>query len=78
MTTPHGGHAISTRTGGALAAKISATTANLELVPAASRTELWAAAWGGVLHAKTLLAEGRRAKAGKILASAIAIVHELT
>ena len=75
-TPAHGGHAISTRTGGALANRIQRTLAQLELVPLTARDELWAAAWGGATHAQILLADGRRAKAGVVHACARRIIDQ--
>jgi hypothetical protein len=72
--TTHGGYAISERTGGGLLRKINDTLAALEAVPLSGRNELWAAAVGGARHADALLAEGRRAKAGKVLAGARNII----
>ena len=76
MNPTHAGRTISARTGGALANKITSTLAQLDSVPLAERDELWAAAWGGAKHASDLLADGRRAKAGKVLASARALLEE--
>lgn len=67
----HGGYAISTRTGGGLLRKINAAMDCLERVPLDSRDEDWAASVGGVCLAAELLADGRRAKAGKVLAMAV-------
>lgn len=71
----HGGHAISTRTGGSLANKINEALAKLDRVPLANRDEYWAAAVGGARHAADLLSQGRRAKAGKVLASARVLIQ---
>lgn len=70
QTHTHGGHEATRRTDGDLFHKINDTLAQLELVPLADRNELWAAAWGGATHASNLLAEGFRAKAGKVLVKA--------
>jgi hypothetical protein len=74
-TTAHGGFAISQRTGGALLRKINDALAQLEAVPLERRDELWAAAVGGAKHARDLLEQGRRAKAGKVLASAKELIN---
>jgi hypothetical protein len=71
----HGGYEATRRTDGDLAKKIQHTLAQLELVPLDWRDELWAAAWGGAVHANTLLAEGRRAKAGVVHARARRIIE---
>jgi len=67
----HAGHKATGRTGGALQRKIIAAEVKLLSVPLADRDEDWAATIGGVRHANDLLSQGRRAKAGKVLASAI-------
>ena len=75
-TQQHGGFAISQRTdGGGLAKKIEAAQTKLLAVPLAKRDEYWAAAVGGVIHAAHLLAGGRRAKAGKVLANAKELIN---
>lgn len=70
--TQHGGYAATGRTDGGLLHKINAALASLESTPLDSRDEYWAAAVGGVRFAGDLLAQGRRAKAGKVLADACA------
>ncbi len=78
-TQQHGGFAISQRTdGGGLAKKIEAAQNKLLAVPLAKRNEHWAAAVGGVIHATHLLAGGRRAKAGKVFASAKDLIENAT
>lgn len=74
QTHTHGGYEATRRTDGGLALKIQDLLAELQATPIFIRDELWAAAWGGARHARELLAEGRRAKAGKVLASARAII----
>lgn len=73
--TTHGGYAISGRTDGGLLDKVNAAMAKLERVPLDRRDEYWAAAVGGVRHAADLLAGGRRAKAGKVLAAARELIE---
>ena len=75
QTHTHSGYEATRRTDGGLAKKIQHTLAQLELVPLDWRDELWAAAWGGAVHANTLLAEGRRAKAGVVHARARKIIE---
>ena len=70
--TEHRGYAATRRTGGALLRKIQAAEINLYSVPLEERDEQWATSMGGVKHASDLLAQGRRAKAGKVLAKAVA------
>ncbi|MBU3577561.1 hypothetical protein [Polynucleobacter sp. UK-Kesae-W10] len=72
-TKPHGGYAISTKPSDGLMRKIDTAISILNRVPLNSRNENWAAAVGGAMHAKDLLSEGRRAKAGKVLACACSI-----
>lgn len=74
-STTHAGYAISGRTGGGLQLKIEAALDRLERVPLEKRDEYWAAAVGGVRHAADLLAGGRRAKAGKVLAAARELIE---
>lgn len=74
QTHTHGGYEATRRTDGGLAEKIQKAVIKLSLVPPVWRDELWAAAWGGVRHAQDLLADGRRAKAGKVLAGVRAII----
>lgn len=74
-TQTHAGHAATGRTDGGLLRKIEAAQAKLDAVPLAQRDEYWAAAVGGVIHASHLLAEGRRAKAGKVLANAKELIE---
>ena len=69
--TEHGGYAATRRTGGALARKILAAEIKLISVPLDKRDEAWAADIGAVRFAGELLAQGRRAKAGKVLAGAV-------
>ena len=76
MQAVHGGYAISTRTGGALERRINETLDLLEAIPLACRDELWAAAIGGARYASELLAGGRRAKAGKVLANVRSIIEQ--
>lgn len=71
----HGGYAATGRTDGGLLRKIQNAEAKLLAVPLAKRDEYWAAAVGGVIHASCLLAEGRRAKAGKVLADAKELIE---
>ncbi len=72
----HGGYLATGRTDGGLLNKINATLATLDAVPLGHRDELWAAAVGGARHAADLLSQGRRAKAGKVLAGARAIIGQ--
>ena len=71
MTTQHAGYQATRRTGGGLQRKIIDAEIRLLSVPLNARDEQWAATVGGVKHAASLLAEGRRAKAGKVLATAL-------
>lgn len=71
----HGGYAATGRTDGGLLDKIHDALRRLEGVPLDKRDEYWAAAFGGVRHAADLLAEGRRAKAGKVLANARELIE---
>ena len=74
-TQQHGGYAATGRTDGGLLRKIEAAQARLQAVPLEHRDEYWAAAVGGVIHASHLLAQGRRAKAGKVLANAKELIE---
>lgn len=76
MQHTHGGYEATRRTDGGLFHKINRTLAQLECVPLSARDELWAAAWGGATHAQSLLAEGRRAKAGVVHARARQIIDQ--
>ena len=78
QTHQHGGYAKSTRTEGALERRIKQAMQELNGVPLGSRNEDWAAVYGGVNHASDLLAEGRRAKAGKVFAAACNLAGELS
>ena len=75
QTHPHAGYAISTRTDGGLERRLEAATLRLRATPQALRDETWAAAWGGVAYACDLLADGRRAKAGKVFAGVFRLRH---
>ena len=75
-TQQHGGLAISQRAdGGGLAKKIEAAQDKLLAVPLGKRDEYWVAAVGVVIHATRLLAGGRRAKAGRVLANAKELIE---
>ena len=76
QTHPHAGYAISTRTDGGLERRLEAATLRLRATPQALRDETWAAAWGGVAYACDLLADGRRAKAGKVFAGVRRILEQ--
>lgn len=71
----HGGYAATDRTDGGLFKKIQDALRQLDSVPLEKRDEYWAAAWGGARHAADLLADGRRAKAGKVLANARELIE---
>lgn len=77
-THQHGGYAKSTRTGGALENRIADAMRALNGVPLDLRNEDWAVVFGGVKHAQDLLADGRRAKAGKVFAAALQVAEELS
>lgn len=72
QTTEHRGYAATGRTGGGLQRKIEAAARKLLETPLSQRDEDWAASSGGVKYAAELLSQGRRAKAGKVLAKAVA------
>lgn len=74
-TTTHAGYAATGRTDGGLANKINEALFRLGRVPLDQRDDYWAAAVGGVRHAEDLLAAGRRAKAGKVLANARELIN---
>ena len=63
----HGGYARTGRTDGGLAGKIAGVIHTLQSVPESVRNEAWMQAWESATAARTLLADGRRAKAGKVL-----------
>lgn len=69
--TEHGGYAATRRTGGALARKILAAEIKLMAIPVAKRDDDWSKNIGVIRQAGDLLAQGRRAKAGKVLAGAV-------
>ncbi len=70
--TEHRGYAATGRTGGALQRKIEDAARKLLETPLSKRDDDWAVSVGGVKYAAELLSQGRRAKAGKVLAKAVA------
>ena len=71
----HAGYKATRRTDGDLAQRIEQRLAELEAVPLGKRDDHWAVAVGGARFAQDLLAQGRRAKAGVVLAKATFNTH---
>jgi hypothetical protein len=71
----HGGYAATGRADGGLLRKINEAKDKLNGVSLEHRDEYWCAAAGGVRYAEDPLAQGRRAKAGKVLANAKELIE---
>ena len=71
----HAGYAATGRTDGGMADKIANALAKLDRLPLEKRDEYWTASVLAVRHAADLLSQGRRAKAGKVLADAKELIE---